>query len=432
MEQTSRKRIGFFDLWKNPEAKNTVRLFLFSLLLFIIMVDYGTFYLTQQFKNDYIESNAAITGALLEQHPELEGELVTLLTKDVSDDEKRLGMDVLSEYGITPELSMEFFPEMTEFFRMITGFFIISLLLFFISLFLLHYQFSTRMFTRIRELTRYADEVLEGRAVSSLPEFREGDFSKLIHSFNRMRFVIQKNIADLKKEKRFLVNLMSDISHQLKTPLAALTMYNDLMAEKELSKEQQDMFLEQGRQQLERMNWLIQSLLKLAKLDVGAIQFQKRNASLTQTVLGSVEILKELSVQKGVQVEVKAVQECFMKHDADWMTEALLNVLKNAIEHTPSGKNVSITLEESKALTKVHIWDQGDGIERGEVKNIFKRFYKGKKNKKSGSVGIGLSLSKSIVEGHNGIIQVESKIGEGTTFTFVFAKDSMSGLVNQS
>jgi signal transduction histidine kinase len=215
---------------------------------------------------------------------------------------------------------------------------------------------------------------------------------------------------------------MSDISHQLKTPLAALTMYNDIMTEKELSKDQQSMFLEQGKQQLERMNWLIQSLLKLAKLDVGAIQFQKKNDSLVRTIEGSVNILKELAIQKGVQVTVLEAQDYNLKHDSDWMTEALVNVIKNAIEHTPTGKNVSIMLEESDTLCKIHIRDQGNGIERDEIRNIFKRFYQGKKNKKSGSVGIGLSLSKAIVEGHNGIIQVKSQIGIGTTFTFVFSK----------
>ncbi|MGE8204949.1 HAMP domain-containing sensor histidine kinase [Heyndrickxia sp. NPDC080065] len=423
MEQTSSKRIGFFDLWQNPEMKKTLRFFFLSLLFFGVLIGYGTYYISQQFKTDYIESNAAITGAILKQHPELQDELVSLLTKNVSADEKQAGMEVLAKYGISSNLSMKFFPKLTDLFRSIILFSTVSLLLLFVCLLGFHYQFSRSMFTRIRELTRFADEVLEGKTLTSLPEIREGDFSKLIHSFNRMRFVIQQNIAELKKEKRFLVDLMSDISHQLKTPLAALSMYNEIMIEKELSKEQKMMFLDQGRQQLERMNWLIQSLLKLAKLDVGAIQFQKRNASLTQTVRGSVEILKELASQKGIHVQVTSEQECFMKHDADWMTESLLNVIKNAIEHTTSGGNVSIKVNETDTLYKIQIQDHGEGIEREEIKNIFKRFYKGKKNKKSGSVGIGLSLSKSIVEGHNGIIQVDSQIGVGTTFTFVFSKD---------
>ncbi|MGE6257815.1 sensor histidine kinase [Heyndrickxia sporothermodurans] len=424
MEQTSSKRIGFFDVWKNPELKNTVRFFIISFFLFSLLIGMGIYYLGQQYKTNDIESKAAIIGSLLHQHPELEDELVANLNKKISNHEKQMGMEILSDYGISSNLPMKFFPEITDFFRSLTIFSIIVFLLFFISLFFFYNQYSRIMYRRIRYLTFYADEVLEGRAHTPLQEIHEGDLSKLTHSFNRMRFVIQKNIAELKKEKSFLVDLMSDISHQLKTPLASLSMYNEIMSEKELSKEQKTMFLEQGKQQLERMNWLIQSLLKLAKLDVGAIQFQKRKASLTQTVRGSVEILKELATQKGVHVQVVSTQEYMMIHDKDWMTEALLNVIKNAIEHTPKDGHVSISMEESAALLKIHIQDQGEGIDREEIKNIFKRFYKGKKNKKPGSVGIGLSLSKSIIEGHHGIIQVESKLKSGTTFTFVFSKDT--------
>lgn len=423
MEQTSNKRIGFFDLWQNPEVRNTGRLFFAALMLFIVMIGYGTYHLGERLKKDYIESNAAIIGLLLKQHPELQEELVVLLADEVSVEDKRMGLNILSEYGISPDLSLKFFPQLTEDILAMAGVSVSGLLLFFVCIFGVHYRYSRKLYTRIRGLTGYADQVLEGRQVSSLLEMREGDFSKLTHSFNRMRFVILKNLKALQKEKQFLADLMSDISHQLKTPLAALTMYNEILSEKELSKEQQAMFLEQGKQQLERMNWLIQSLLKLAKLDVGAIQFQQKIASLNRTIERSAEILNELALQKGVQVRVTNSQECYMKHDTDWMTEALLNVIKNAIEHTPARGIVLISLDESDTLYKIHIQDQGEGIEREEIHNIFKRFYKGKKNKKSGSVGIGLSLSKSIVEGHNGMIQVESKIGEGTTFTFVFSKN---------
>lgn len=420
MEQTSSKRIGFFDLWQNPEVKIMGRLFFLLFLLFMIMTSSGTYYFGEQFKKEYVESNAAMMGVIVKEHPELQDDLAVLLSKDFSNEEKKQGMDILSEYGISSTLSLKFFPEISDLFSELLVLMTISFLLFFIGSFGLYSFFTNKMYKRIRELTCYADQILEGGSISPLTEMREGDFSKLTHSFNRMRFVIQKNIEELQKEKQFLVDLMNDISHQLKTPLAALTMYNDILTEKELSKEQKSMFLDQGRQQLERMKWLIQSLLKLAKLDVGAIQFQKKNASLSRTVQGSVEIVKDLATKKGVEVKVTADENCFMEHDTDWMTEALLNVIKNAIEHTPSGGLVSVMLEKRETLYRIQIRDEGEGIEAEEIHNIFKRFYKGKKNKKSGSVGIGLSLSKAIVEGHNGMIQVKSSMGVGTTFSFLF------------
>jgi signal transduction histidine kinase len=172
------------------------------------------------------------------------------------------------------------------------------------------------------------------------------------------------------------------------------------------------------------MNWLIQSLLKLAKLDVGAIEFHREPRSLQQTVLESVEMIHGLAEQRGVALvaDFDSHEASMIKHDKEWLIEALLNVLKNGIEHTPAGGIVRVELETGTTLCRIHIQDQGEGIERSEIPHIFNRFYKGKKNKKSGSVGIGLSLSKSIVEGHGGVIDVQSQRGEGTRFTFLIPK----------
>lgn len=407
---------------RNPEFRRSTAILLMMILMVFVIVLGGLMLFESQFKKSYIENNAAIVGMLLAKYPQIKDDIVPLITKGISEQEKAKGLSQLEQYGYQANLPLELLPSLNQTLTNLTAGCVVILCVFSGSLLYFHVRQYTEVYDRIREVTRFSEHVLEGNYHLRLPEMDEGDFSRLAYSFNRMRHAIQRNIEDLKKEKKFLVNLMSDISHQLKTPLAALMMYNDIMTERSLSKEQQTMFLDNSRQQLERMNWLIQSLLKLAKLDVGAIRFQKSMRSLNQTVQESVDILKGIAVQKGVWVVMHAEKELHMNHDRDWMEEALLNILKNAIEHTAKGDSVYVKLEESAVAYKIHIRDEGEGINRDEIPNIFKRFYRGTQNAKSGSIGIGLSLSKSIVEGHHGYIDVKSERGKGTVFTLVFQK----------
>lgn len=409
-------------LLDNPEVRKDARIGMLLIGLILVGVFAGIWRFEQKVELRYVESHAAIAGTLLRVHPQMRSELIPLLTKMPTEEQLATGMQILQQYGYESSLNAKLILPFHDAFQQL--YLLIGGLLLLVTLCFVVYQYRRNryIYSRVRELTSYADHVLDGRAAGPLPEMREGDFSKLAHSFNRMRLVIQRNIEDLKSEKQFLVQLMSDISHQLKTPLAALTMYNEILSERDVSTEQRTLFLDHSKQQLERMNWLIQSLLKLAKLDVGAIEFQREPRSIQQTVHESVEMIRGLAVQRGVVLVAAFHSEdevCLMKHDKEWMIEALLNVLKNGIEHTPAGGTVRVELETGTTLCRIHIQDQGEGIERSEIPHIFNRFYKGKKNNKSGSVGIGLSLSKSIVEGHGGVIDVQSGLGEGTRFTFL-------------
>ncbi|WP_442604188.1 HAMP domain-containing sensor histidine kinase [Paenibacillus sp. KN14-4R] len=411
-------------IYDNPEVKrNTGVLFVLVVMLCAAMFG-GLWKFEQQITRNYINNHAAIVGSILGKHPNLESEVIPLITKGVNAEDEQKGLELLEQYGYHKQLPLFFFSGLHEIWQQMLIYLVVVFGVFVLGLFLLFWKYSGGIYARIREVTRFANHVLEGHYELKLPETSEGDFSKLTHSFNRMRLAIQRNIEDLVTEKKFLVNLMSDISHQLKTPLASLVMNHDILEERELSKAQQTMFLQKNRQQLERMNWLIQSLLKLAKLDVGAIVFQKKRSSLNQTVYESIDMLKGIAKQKNVRIVIDAEQEIFMEHDKEWMMEALLNMIKNGIEHTANDGHVYVQLEEGKSVCKIHIRDEGEGISREDLPHIFKRFYKGKKNKKSGSVGIGLSLSQSIVEGHQGYINVKSEVGKGTTFTFIFAKMS--------
>ena len=237
-----------------------------------------------------------------------------------------------------------------------------------------------------------------------------------------MRGIIRSNLEDLKKEKQFLVDLLSDISHQLKTPLSSVILYNDIMINKELPKEQKAAFLLNNQNQLDKMNWLIKNMLKLAKLDAKAIEIKPEIQSLNETIQDSVDALESKALEAKVKIIFKETVEINFKHDRLWLEEAFINIIKNAIEHTPLNGMINLELKQSPLYTRVTIQDTGEGISDVDLPNIFKRFYKAKTSKKTDSIGIGLALAKSIIDEHNGIIEVQSRVNIGTEFVITFLK----------
>lgn len=373
-------------------------------------------------KEGYIKSLGAITARVVQKDPELGKEIMPLITKEVSEEEATNGKLLLKQYGLTENLESELFPYINaavfKNIYSITTLFIIMTLMFF----LLNYFQYGFFYKKIRKITLGAKKVVEGQYDLSIREDREGDFSKMANAFNSMREIIRNNISELNEEKQFLVDLLSDISHQLKTPLSSMIVYNDIMMNKELTKEQRHIFLLNNQNQLNRMNWMIQSILKLAKLDANAIEFDKEKQSLNETVQDAIDALESRAFQENVKVVFKEKEEIFFEHDRLWLEEALINIIKNGIEHTPKGGKVSIELTNSLVYQRVTVKDSGEGIREEDLPNIFKRFYKAKTSKKSDSVGIGLALAKSIVEAHNGMIEAESVVGVGTKFTITFLK----------
>jgi signal transduction histidine kinase len=408
--------------FSNPELKiSSIFILMLSILTFIsfnLCINRNL----SELKEQYVQNNSVIAYKIIKNHPELKEEIIPLITKGVNDKDKKEAEIFMSQYGYYKNLDMDFLPQMYE-----KAFsFKINLLEITIGIFVLIFLFNYKqyklIYNKVNKLSCVSKEVLEGNYSMELPEGNEGDFSKLVYNFSNMRSAIKNNIDELKREKTFLVNLLSDISHQLKTPLSALIIYNDVLMNRRLSKEDTEKFLYNSNQQLDRMEWLIKSLLKLAKLDAGAIQFNKENSSLNVTAAKSIESLKIKANEKNIYLNINENKDVIMNHDRNWIEEVFINILKNCIEHTEPYGKVYLNIEENPVCYKVIIEDNGEGIDKDELHHIFKRFYKGKRNKSKESVGIGLSLSKSIIEAHGGYIKVESKLGVGTKFAIVFIK----------
>lgn len=420
MGKKSVQGVSMFKMFYNPELKKSTYTLLVTMALFVMVLLFAMNQVFIYIKEDYVSSQAAVVGALINKHPELQHELVLLVTKGLTGDQEQKGLEVLKEYGYTKQLDTIYLPKIRQWMVWLVLVIALVVSLFLLVLLLLNVLQYRTIYSKVNQLSLLTKDVLENRYDTSLPSSTEGDFSYLFDRFDQMRLALKGNMMALQKEKKFLVQLLSDITHQLKTPLASLILFIEIMNEKKISAEQRKTFLKNSHQQLERMEWLIQAFLKLAKLDAGAIMLKKEMQSLNETILRSIDLLRGKAHQKGVEVEFETNGNINIPHDRQWLGEAVVNIIENAIEHTPVGGCVKIVVEDTPLHFKIRIQDNGEGIERVELSKIFQRFYQGSNRKKGNTVGVGLSLSNTIVEAHDGYIEVESEKGKGSIFSLVF------------
>ena len=404
----------------NAELKISTVVLLSLMTLFLVITSLCLKVYHDNLKDDYIKSLGAISERVVEKDPKMEKEIMPLITKEVSNEEAIKGKALLKGYGLTQDLEDELFPYART--TIINNNYSIIIIFVFMTaiLFTLNYFQYSFVYKRVRKLTGAAKKVVEGDYDIAINENKEGDFSKLAISFNSMSGIIRNNLSELEREKNFLVDLLSDISHQLKTPLSSVILYNDIMVNKELTRDQEEAFLTNNQNQLEKMNWLIKNLFKLAKLDAKAIEIVREEQSLNETLKDSIDALESKANECKVNIIFKEKEKINFKHDRLWLQEAFINIIKNAIEHTLPRGTISVELMQNPLYTRILIEDTGEGISDMDLPNIFKRFYKAKSSKKSDSIGIGLALSKSIIEAHNGIIEVASKLNIGTRFIITF------------
>lgn len=408
--------------FNNPEIKKSSTNLILIMLIFLVCNYIVIKVHNEKLKNDYIKAFASVTAKIVEVEPKMEKEIVPLLTKEVSIEEEEKGKEILRQYGLSKNLDINLFPYLKSNFKNMELSILCTGIVLTILLFMLNYLQYGYFYKNIRAFSSAAKRIVEGDYNLKLSEEKEGDLSKLTKSFNSMGEVIRGNMFELNKEKKFLVNLLSDISHQLKTPLSTMIVYNDILLSKDLSKEKQSLFLKNNEDQLNRMSWLILNLLKLAKIDANAIELEIENQSLNETIEEIIDTLKSKAIEAKVKVEFAQNNIVYLNHDRLWLQEALINVVKNGIEHAGEDGRIDINIEANPVYTKIIINNTGESIPEEDLPHIFKRFYKGKRVQKSDSIGIGLALAKSVIERHGGYIEVKSSVVYGTSFIITFLK----------
>lgn len=264
-------------------------------------------------------------------------------------------------------------------------------------------------------ITRYGKNQFDAR----LPGNETGTLYELFGAVEKLALALKAKGESEHQAKEFLKDIISDISHQLKTPLAAMSMYTEIILEETENPEIVKEFSQKCLCSLTRMERIIQSLLKVVRLDAGSIVFEKKPCRIGILVAEAVEEFEERAKRENKKIVIEGAEETLIC-DMEWSREALGNLVKNALDHTDAGDTIRIVWKRSSAMVRLAIIDEGHGIAQEDIHHIFKRFYRSKSSSDIQGVGLGLPLAKAIIEGQGGMISVKSTPGEGTTFYISF------------
>ncbi|NFH70135.1 HAMP domain-containing histidine kinase [Clostridium botulinum] len=403
-----------------------IKLSLFILSAFIIQgIIFGVVYFNSisAINKDVITQNSSIIGELYLKDKELALEIIPIITgKNLNNVE--IGEKILSDYSYNTALKYNNNPVIGNITQSTVLLFEILILVTFLILIIGSFIIMNPLYNEIKYLTHRAESIVENKIIHNDKKYSyRGSLDKFILKFNLMEDRIKNSIGLLQEEKINLKNIINDISHQLKTPLTALFMYNDIISDhREMNNEDLDNFINLSKDQLERMEWLVKTLLKYARLESNVVEYNKEMFSIKNTIEESINPLKVKAKNKNQSLILKCEKDIEYYHDRKWVSEAISNIVKNAIEHTENNGKIQINLYETPITITISIKDNGEGIEKEELKKIFNRFYKGETSINPTSIGIGLCLSKSIIKAHNGDITVESYLGKGSTFYITFLK----------
>lgn len=286
-------------------------------------------------------------------------------------------------------------------------------------LFAVYFISTKKRYSQISSLTDEIAKVLHGENVISIEEFDEGELSILANEVKKMFTKLREQNEILKKEKIVLSDSLADISHQLRTPLTSINIILSLLSELEISDERRLALVSELMSLISTTDKLVTMLLKIAKIDASAINFQKSKVSVSKCVRNAASVLEIAFELKNQNLILDINDEAFIG-DFDWVSEAISNILKNCMEHTPENGTISVIAEETPIFTSITISDNGGGIDESDLPHLFERFYKGSKSS-TNNFGIGLNLAYLIVNGQNGTLRAYNKNG-GANFEIKFYK----------
>lgn len=272
----------------------------------------------------------------------------------------------------------------------------------------------------IKSIDKYIDSLQGYKFDYALPEKDGSIISKLNNRFNKLGISIKRNHYGIEQENERIKTILADISHQIKTPLAALSMYNEILIDSQTDENQSE-FLDLSQKQISRLKWLIESLLKISRLDSNMIKMNKDEFIISELSYNFDKVFINKLKDSNLKILIRGSVDEKVNLDYDWTREALLNLVKNATEHAKPNSEIIIDYYVNIQMIKIDVINEGKNISSEELTKVFSRFYKTKDNKNPESVGIGLNLSKKIVELQGGTISIENIEG-GVKFSLIFLK----------
>ena len=279
--------------------------------------------------------------------------------------------------------------------------------------------FGKRLSHFTSNLCRTLDNMIDGNEELQKSNDSETLFARINHRLIRLYEIMQKNRHKVDMERQELQMLISDISHQVKTPVSNLQMVTDTLLTKPVSEEERMDFLQGIRSQTDKLDFLFQALVKTSRLETGAIRLEKKDSSLFHTLAQAMSSIVYAAEKKEIAVSVDCPENLIISHDSKWTSEALFNLLDNAVKYTPPGGKISVSVVLWEMYVEVKVTDTGKGISESNQASIFRRFYREEEVHEQQGVGIGLYLAREIVTRQGGYIKVVSEPGHGSEFSIM-------------
>ena len=373
-------------------------------IFFIINIyEYNTY------NDNFNDKLSKIILKIKEQYPEFsENDLMNILNNK---DTNKISLD---KYGIDIEKDSIILEneEAYKKFLVINVFYVLTSMG---IVFIIFFKYDMKKDKELKEITKYIEEINKKNYTLHIDEISEDELSILKNEIYKVTVMLKENAENSIKDKIELKKSLEDISHQIKTPLTSiLVILDNLIDDEDMDKITREEFVRDIKREVVNINFLIQAILKLSKFDANTIKYSKEMRMTKEIVEEAIKNVSTLCDLRNIKIEVDEKNEAKLNCDFKWQIEAITNVLKNCIEHSKDGGKIIISYEQNNVYTKISIEDFGEGISSKDLPHVFERFYKGK-NSSQDSIGIGLALSKTIIEEDNGNINVESN-GSGTKF----------------
>lgn len=402
----------------NRELKKLAGIFLLCFFIGILGMNLCMAAFGRDMRREYSALLAAVFGNVAASYPEVaQEELVSVLNARGNE---ASGADILRRYGILDGYAGASFAGQENRLLLLSVSADIFLILLFCALGILLYVYFKRQQDKIQGLESYMEALNRSGYRLEVEDNADDELSGLRNELYKLTVYLKEQTNRALEQKRMLADAMADISHQLKTPLTSATVLLDNLSENEdMDKAVRQRFLSELTRQITGMSWLVTAILKLSKLDAGMVEFRSSwtaGKTLVWEVLQRLEVAAEW---KGVTFSVDFPEEMKLYVDRKWTEEALLNIVKNAIEHSFEGGAVEISGEENEVYRQIAVRDHGEGIGPEERRNLFRRFYQGNAVRED-SIGIGLAMAREIVERQGGYLSVDSCRDGGTVFLFRF------------
>ena len=400
------------ESFKKVVITGLILILISSLTIFIV--------LTIQYKNYEKIVNLTISNLIdeiMEKYPETdEQELIRIINSENQEQKD----EVLSKYGYTNNIL--YIKELENSMNTSIRINIAIIVLLGVIAIIVALIYTNKRDKSLRSINKYLDKVNNGNYELKIEDNGEDEISRLRNELYKTTILLRESAENSEKEKTNLSNSLADISHQLKTPLTSIRIMLDNIEENpNMDEKTRNEFIEEISRQIDWISSLVISLLKLAKFDAGAIIMQDTQINVKKLIDNVINNLAIMIDIKNIKIEEKIDEDVILRADYNWQLEALTNIIKNCIEHSKEDSKIKIEVENNSIFVKIKITDEGEGIAKEDLSHIFERFYKSKQVSEN-SIGIGLSLAKTIIEKENGYIKVDSELGKGTTFEIKYLK----------